>query len=386
MKFPIFKTEIYSIFALIAAIPSIGIASPDLAPDPNANVIYVRMNCSIANVDAAESPIENCFESTATAMTFARARTPISKPLLIEFGPGEFKPVSCLIDGTDITFKGAGTETTTLTGVLNLDACTNATKWTFHDLSVKSFAIGGNAVTWIGSGITEWHNVVLEGSSTGWYDTGGDSSGDNTCAQGEQGTHRFFSSRIISHGGNGKYGFLNSCGDDWFWGSEIQMITSNPDMVAIRSFGAGNRMHIYGSNIRVELADNAGTYGTITAIKVMNGAELHSHGNGIDVIAKPGWHAIALNAESLGQIHADSSAYSFGSSTSGINITRILNNGGHIHAPYQWATHENTPVITSVDGADTAVVTTIGGTPKFMIYSTTCTSKWFDVGSNICKP
>lgn len=386
MKLPMFTKVLRGVFAVIALLPAIGIASPDLNPDPNADVVFVRTNCSVANVDIGESPVENCFEGVSAAMGFARARTDVTKPLLIEIGPGEFKAVSCLLDGTNITLKGAGTEKTILSAVLNLGSCTNATKWTFHDLSVRNLGSVGNAVTWIGGGVTEWHNVVLEGSFTGWYDTGGDSSGNQSCALGEQGTHRFFSSRIISHGGNGNYGFLNSCGDDWFWGSEIQMITSNPNMILIRSFGAGNRMHMYGSNIRAELAVNAGTSGTLTAIKVFDGAEVHSHGNGIDVVVKSGWNAIALNAESGGVIHADSSAYFFGASTTGINVTRILNNGGHVHAPYQWAAHSNTPVITSVDGADTTVVTNAGSTPRFMVYSTACASNWFDVGANTCKP
>ena len=88
MKSTIVMKALCSMFVLIAAVPSTGMANPDLNPDPNADVIYVRTNCSLANVDAGESPIENCFESTGTAMAFARARADISKPLIIEFGPG----------------------------------------------------------------------------------------------------------------------------------------------------------------------------------------------------------------------------------------------------------------------------------------------------------
>lgn len=379
MKFPKYCKQLCSVFALMVAVPTIGMASPDLNPDPNADVIYVRTNCSVANTDPGESPIENCFESTGKAMGFAGTRVDVTKPLLIDFGPGIFKPVTCPTDGTNISFRGAGTDKTIIGGVFHA-ACLN-TKWSFHDLTIKGVQ---NAVFWLGGGQSEWHNVILEGEVTGWADTG--TAGGN-CEVGEQpGTHRFFSSRIISHGANGEYGFGNACGDNWLWGSEILMITANSNMTLIKSHGAGSRMHIYGSNIRAELASNAGSPGTLTAIKVFNGAELHSHGNGIDVVAKPGWKAVALHAESLGEIHADGSAYFFGTSTAGINVSRIVNNGGHVHAPYQWAGHTSVPNITSIDGADTSIVTTAGSTPRFMIYSTTCASKWFDVGANTCKP
>ena len=42
--------------------------------------------------------------------------------------------------------------------------------------------------------------------------------------------------------------------------------------------------------------------------------------------------------------------------------------------------------LTSQDGSDVPVVTKVGGTPRFVVYSTTCVSKWFDVGANACRP
>ena len=66
-------------------------------------------------------------------------------------------------------------------------------------------------------------------------------------------------------------------------------------------------------------------------------------------------------------------------------ISKDTNPNTHVHAPYLWEEHPTPPNITSVTGADMAVVTD-GAQPHLLIYSSNCTSKWFDTSTNACRP
>lgn len=363
---------------------SIAWASPDTTPDPNASVVYLRTSCDVANSGAGESPVENCFEDMAALNSWIYTRPVPSAKLLVEVGPGEFGGFSCNIEdsttGGDLTFRGAGVGKTQIGGVSH-GVC-NGTKWVFENLTIKAIY----AVLWFGRGETTWTNVVFEGLNTAWYDAVGNSG--NACALGRQGTHRFFSSRFVTSSSQGNFVFLNACGDNWFWGSEF-VFTPAPGSSgsAILSKGSGNRMHLYGSNVRAEAHANAGATGNLTAITVQDGAELHSHGVGIDVVGKPGWTLTFLDASAGGEIHANASSY-FMQPSSGATVRRIVNNGGHVHAPYLWETHPTPPAIQSVTGADIAVVTsaTSDNHPHMVIYDSGCTSNWYDMVDKACRP
>ena len=87
---------------------------------------------------------------------------------------------------------------------------------------------------------------------------------------------------------------------------------------------------------------------------------------------------------SHGTIHANQAAYNLDGK--GGPVARIVNFGGHIHAPYFWEAHDAPPAITSVTGADTAVVTNnTDGRPHIVIYDSTCTSKWYDTATKLCR-
>ena len=144
-------------------------------------------------------------------------------------------------------------------------------------------------------------------------------------------------------------------------------------------------MHVYGSVIR-SLSGSGITTSSAVAASASGTGKLHIHGTGIDVISTAANNIVALSASTGGEIHANVSSYNLTTGNGG-TVTRISNTGGHVHAPYLWQEHPTPPSIISQDGADTAVVTsTTGGTPRFVIYSTACPSKWFDVGSNACRP
>jgi hypothetical protein len=356
-------------------------AAPDTVPDPNATVIHLRTNCDIANSNANESPLENCFESMAAVKSWIYDRTNPSARLLVDIGPGTFGPFGCTVGdapgnvGGELTFRGAGAGKTVLDGAGSgsIAAVANnncvGPKWIFEDMTLK----GTYTVVWFGGGESTWNNVVIDGSNAAWYDAVGGSGAP--CAEGQQGTHRFFSSQLKS-AANGGFGFLNACGDNWFWGSEVFSIN-----------GAGNRVHLYGSNVRIEASASAGSSGSLTAITVSNNGELHSHGVGIDVVGKPGWTLTAISASAGASVHANVSSYFMAPST-GATLRRIVNNNGHVHAPYLWEEHPTPPAIQSVDGADIAVVTsgTSDNHPHMVVYDSSCSSKWYDMVDKACRP
>lgn len=381
------KSLIRAIFVLMALA---NVSQAVAAIDSTTSLVQLR---DPANGGCTEGGValNNCFTSMAALQTYIyTGRTNSTAPLLIEIGPGAFTSANgwsgfeCSgSNGGNLTFRGAGAGKTVLTGnpfgVKN--DCPQAI-WTFENLSVNGALY---SVVWYGGGNTTWTNVVFGG---GWYDQ---LNGNfDPCPPGQQGTHRFFSSRIIGKPNSG-HAYFSACGDGWFWGSEIiQRTKENSNTSAIRLIGAGNRLHLYGSNIRVEAASTAEPSSTTqqAAITVSDDAEVHAHGVGIDLIGKDGWTLTALDASSGGMIHADASAYFVEPSTN-VTFKRIANNGGHVHAPYSWH-HMPTQTFISVTGADTTTVTsgTGDGQPHLVIYSTTCPDGapgWYDATDKICR-
>lgn len=365
--------------------------------DNTASVVQLR---DPANGGCTEGGValNNCFISMDSLQTYIYVnRTNNTAPLLIEIGPGVFTAANgwsgfgCQANnpvgnsgsnGGNLTFRGAGIDKTVLQGnpygILNNCPQSN---WAFENLNVTG---GLYSVVWYGGGNTTWTNVVFNG---GWYDQ---LNGNfDACPPGQQGTHRFFSSRII--GKPAGHAYFSACGDSWFWGSEIIQPTNETlSSSAIRLIGAANRLHLYGSNIRVEATPTAApsTTSQHTAITVSDNAEIHTHGVGIDLIGKDGWIMTALDASSGGLIHADASAYFVQPSTN-ITFRRIVNNGGHVHASYLWQ-HIPTQTFASVTGADTTTVTagTSDGQPHLVIYSAACpdgSPGWYDSTDKICR-
>lgn len=379
-----------------------GHCAPDSYPDPNATTVYLRKSCAIAKAGAAgleTTTLENCFETTPSLKNWIYTNSTNSEALLIDVGPGSFGPFVCSgVSGGRLSFRGSGAGKTIFSVIKNYQ-CADA-DWSFSDLTVSP-AGNENVVEWLAAGTSSWRNVVLEGKGgTSWYDAGGSNgNGDQPCLDGEQGIHRFHSVRFITHAATkltqgGLTGFLNRCGDNWLWGSEI-VFTPDPasqigDGSAIVSEGTGSKIHVYGGNIRAEAASSAAS-GEIRALYVRDGAEVHTHGIGIDVVANPGMTATALDAGTNGEIHANESSY-FMPSQTGVVLRRVINDGtAHIHAPFNWGPHLEAPNITSVTGADTAIVTnTTDGRPRMVIYQSNCNGNgggknWFDPISNTCR-
>jgi hypothetical protein len=198
------------------------------------------------------------------------------------------------------------------------------------------------------------------------------------------GKHYWFSSRILG-------GYKVVCDESWFFGTEI---SSNPFFCKICGQTwttldvTGGEAHVYGGVIRLVVDEDSNTSKPTTgiAVKATGPGEVHIHGTGIDVISPLDTNVIALQAVNGGTIHANGTAYNMSTGTGG-TITRILNQGGSISAPYVWKQDSIPPDIASENGAD-MIVDTSGSQPHLLIYSDNCSGTggpWFDVVTHACR-
>ncbi|MEW6331792.1 MAG: hypothetical protein AB1560_10060 [Pseudomonadota bacterium] len=355
------------------------------AIDPAAAVVKVRKSCTENGV-----ALDNCFTSlTAVTDWMATTRKPnASAPLEVEIGPGTFGQtlIECS-PGDNYTghtsFEGAGNGQTIIKGIsynspLTVYSCTNLS---FSHLTINGTLYGG--VLWNGGGTSKWSDVEVIGAARAWYEEGCDSS---------RGSHYWFGSKLTAIAppmfGIGST-YQATCDESWFFGSEITIsVPTNAYQVGIGgavSAGGNGIIHVYGSVLRA-LVDGPGSAPAARVGNLGNGTtggEIHIHGTGIDLISQTGRNVVALKASDNGMIHANGATYNM--STTGTK-TRIVNTGGHVHASYLWEEHAEAPAITSVNGADMAVVTnTADGQPHLVIYSSSCASKWFDTVTGACR-
>lgn len=364
--------------------------------DPNAAVVKLRDPFNGGCLEAGVT-LDNCFTDVASLNSWIGTRLPsAAKPLLVDIGPGTFtdEPFRCVNKG-HITVRGSGRPNTTLgpssiTGRgMFLRNCTN--------LNVLNLKLVGTYATidWGGTGITTWTDVEVIGAGFGWYE-----SGDVTCSQ-QQTKHYWFGSRIEgqTYGGN-THAYGSSCGENWFFGSEL---ISSPNGLWREAFpiwvsgipscsSCKGEAHIYGSVLRVNVT-SAGNHTTSfpVAAAYAQGGQIHIHGTGIDVISQASITIAALKADSGGMIHANGAAYNLSTGVGG-TVTRIANNGGHVHAPYLWE-HIPDPAVapnfTSVNGADmTTEVVNNGADINMLVYNNQCTGAggpWYNVALRTCR-
>jgi hypothetical protein len=379
-----------SLLTLFVVLAGASLAAPPVsaAIDADAQVVKVRAKKSDGSSGCVENGVElnNCFASMGAAVTWImNTRKPTATaPLIVEIGPGNYGQLNLECDATwggHTTFRGAGMNQTVFNpmsfGTMTFDSCT---KLHFSDLTVKNTVYGG--IKWNGGGESTWTNVQIQGAGQGWY--------SDYCGQ-VRGSHYWFSSRIssVALDFNGRANaYFERCDESWFFGSEITTTVqagAYPASGGVVNAAGQGIIHVYGSVLRAFIDGPTAGLGVAAARsgELETGGEIHIHGTGIDVISNTGANIIALIASNNGEIHANQSSYNL--KTTG-SKTRISNNGGHVHAPYLWEEHPTPPNITSQDGADIAVVTTPGGTPSMVIYSAACASKWFDIGTNACRP
>ena len=351
--------------------------------DSNAPVVKLR---DLANGGCTEAGVglNNCFTSITTLSSWvSNTRKPTATtPLFVEIGPGKFVGrFSCNKANYAgyVTLQGTGMLNTVIVAGSSPVSTAFCVQMRFSNMTLRNtdnlFGVQN-----IG-GSTFWDNVHIDGLGYAWFDTPGE------CGSGYiPGKHYWSNSRITSRtAANSSTAYYNACDESWFFGSEI---TANATVSGGQNrtiTAVGGEVHVYGSVIR-SLSGPGITTSRAVAVSAVGTGKVHIHGTGIDVISTDANNISALSASNGGEIHANVSSYNL-TTGSGGTVTRIRNTGGHVHAPYLWQEHPTPPSIISQDGADTAVVTSAtGGTPRFVIYSTACPSKWFDVGSNACRP
>lgn len=346
-----------------------------------ASFAVVDVDAPIIKVRASCVAIDNCFENmTDVSSWIGNVRTPktsASAPLLVDIGPGDFSGLFMLCFGNPdydyITFRGAGIEKTRIGRITIGQGCEEVS---FSDLTIVQQAGSSYAIVLTQSGsTTRWNNVLLDGN---WDEYGGG------CVA--QGRHTWVSSQV-----RGNYKIR--CDKSWFLGSEL---------IGKMGFGAGSKYtmtvlevrangeaHVYGSNISAVYDDTAFIPGLIAeyhrAVYAENDGEIHIHGTGIDVMSDTVSDIAALEVGVGGKIHATETGYNMRTGSGG-TITRLINNGGTIKAPYQWEEGDAPPNITSITGADT-VVDTSGPAPRLLVYNSNCTGAngaWSDIATGNC--
>ena len=367
--------------------------------DQNANTVYLRKVCTEGKSPTI-SAVNNCFDTSADLVSWIATRQPtVETPLSVEISAGSFQGLTLICDNWGHTaFSGSGRGST----VLSASRFDNCNGLVFKHLTIKDMT-AIQAVKWNNNTSStkdsNWVDVELIGKTYAWYE------GFNTsCADGissNSGKHYWQNSRLMATGGFASTTYRDACGsENWFIGSEIIADDStampfNVSMAAISQDGYGET-HVYGSVIRV-LASKSYSGGMqvwcgagvpeVLAACTVNGGQIHIHGTGIDVISiEPnniGALAIGPTSNDTTLIHANETSYVLKNGNG--TTTRLKKvSGGNIAAAYLWQPGIAPPNIISTEGSDQAVVNTSGGTPRFVIYSNACMSKWFEVNANSC--
>lgn len=354
------------------------------AIDPAAAVVKVRKTCTENG-----ATLDNCFAGMASLTAWmANTRKPnSSNPLRVEIGPGTYLEdvfVTCNVANNYtgyISFEGAGSGQTIISGYgsgstspLNVSSCTELS---FSHMKITTRFYGG--VHWDGGGTSRWTDVQVIGAARAWY--------EENCGA-VPGSHYWMGSKLTATAAFSiAETYRATCDESWFFGSEVTAsVPANayPASGGAISASAKGMIHVYGSVLRTLIdGPTQGNNVPAAAVDGTSGGEIHIHGTGIDAISTTGKNVVALVATNNGFLHANQTAYNL--STTGTK-TRIVNNGGHVHAPYLWESHPEAPAVTSVNGADMAVVTnTADGQPHMIIYSSACASSWFDTVTRACR-
>lgn len=372
----------FSCFALATAASA--------AIDNDASIVKLRTSCTEGG-----AALNNCFSEMSSLITWINSTRMPSQdaPLSVEVGPGTFGGFSCSF--TDVSFRGAGRDITTI-GAPNQGAIYTSSTSICSRLHVQDLTVTGGfpaPVYWSGGGSSTWVNVRLKGGLYGWSETN-----CQTVTASTRPVHRWFSSSIEA---TGKVAYAVQCSENWFYGSEIinkgSGFLGGLRGITARSALASDRpeVHVYGSVIRVipnagisfSNPSAAGDATGVIAVAAGADAEIHIHGTGIDVLGNDMPNNVgALAAHGGGMIHADSSAFNMKTAPGG-QIVRITNDGGHVHAPYLWQHIPGSP-LASETGSDMSTITTgtSDGHPHSLIYDTSCSSTWYDTVDKACKP
>ncbi len=379
------KSIINNIILFGALIFSTQAASNLYIENPVTDTVHLKKDCT---------GINNCATTLSELIPWIwNTRQPnANNPLLVKIGTGTFSTLtnsqfnsgSFCKDSGFVTFMGSGKENTILKNPslsdINGISITNCQKLSFQDLTFN-FANTIYGIFWTGGGNSNFNNVQLIGGGPAWYDEG--------CPADGQPTHYFIGSQISAK--SNLYGvttaYFTRCAATWFIGSEIVAESNGIPVSTIFADGIGPmkpEVHIYGSNLRAISAAGINT-SELLAVHSKDAA-VHIHGTGIDVISAEGNNITALRAAEGGEIHANQTSFVMKTGAGGTK-TRLSKIGtGKIIAPYLWGDISVASGVTSIHGADVSISTDNSDQqPHLLIYSTNCSSGWFDSTVNQCR-
>jgi hypothetical protein len=391
------------------------------------DIVKLRTNCG-SEVDCTTlNPTTNtqtscCLNSMTTVNTWlwGQRKPSAAKPVLLDIGPGEFGPFDCpaATGGNPangyVTVRGSGRDTTTIrrasfaagSGAVTLKSCQ---RMTFQDLNVSG---NGVAVSWSGTGSTQWFNVGIEAQSVygffayGWYD-------EQSTAPTPRPVHYWFSTKVRTTGAVfANNGFLARASEHWFYGGEVESVltsvangatVTNSAPVALDGLG---EFRAFGSALRSRTDIFCGTV-TAVGVQVAGSGHFHMHGGVINATATPDSGSCATNMSATGllftgndHVHTPGTAFIVRKNLNGV-AARLQNTGtGTVESPYHWPPSADPPTITSLTGADLFVETDCADAPAntasncngggtethLMVSSNSCASKWFDATQGTCRP
>lgn len=406
-------THCTSIISLAVLGAASAYASPDPSPDPNAQIVALRLDCGPVG-----SEMPNCFETMESLSDLAtgwiwNTRNPTAtSPLLVDIGPGKFGPFHC-DGGGFVTLRGSGREVTIIKdAALQGVEVKNCDDLAFIDLGVHGGQIGAR---WIGSGFSSWSNtdLVTTGESTsGVHAAWGDDCDYDpaTYPNVERSTHYFHGSRARNTGDGHVVtsAFYTQCAENWFFGGEIfvdlQQQSQWGNAVRITNLG---ELRTFGTAIRARARGDGhavgGLYGVLleSPFSPSSTIAFHSHGSIINVSADAATldqDVIGVGARTANSFaHTPGTAFVLKPGGSG-TARRIEAQGGAIvQSPFLWQSGSQPPAIESQDGSDVFVETDCGAAgdcdgggseTHLMIYNATaCGSAdpWFDVVTGSCR-
>jgi hypothetical protein len=387
-----------NLFVCLIAVFGFTSFSASAAVDPAAPAVQVHPTCD----DGAGGTMNNCFDDMGALTSWLKAtrRPNEQSPLVVNISAGTFGPITlsgpnykcdASINYTGyVSFVGAGPGQTTISNGSNPVTVQNCTNLSFSNMTLVAVDYG--YVSWSGGGSSTWSNVVVNGKARLWT--------EGVCGV-TRGKHYWFGSRLTaSDQFTIANGYAATCDETWIIGSEVLLdvdckngdgnSTGGPSGAFIINATNQGEVHVYGSVIRMSAACTTMSGTNLTAVSAGSGGNVHIHGTGIDVISMASNNIRVLTANSGGMIHANASAYNL--STPAGSVTRINNNGGHVHAPYLWEhipDPATAPNYASLNGADTTTITTgtSDGHPHVAVYSTACpsTARWYDQIDKVCR-
>ncbi len=261
-----------------------------------------------------------------------------------------------------------------------------------------------------GGGSSTWSNVevtVVSGSGANWtwYEIGCDTTQPKA-------VHYWYSSKLTGAQSGSLGGGYQTCSENWFLGSEISTIidpngggSKAAAIVSLAGNGVNGDVRLFGSVVRILVPSSAASI-NLTSVRAIQangtGASVNKHGGLINVDASASTQSYGVSAvrvDNGGAVRILDTAFSVkappAAYTSSVKRIEIGPSGGTVAAPFLWDNGTTLPNITSTTGADLLVETDCnaagacsgsGTETHLMIYNGTCSSKWWDVNKNACRP